>query len=73
MNYSAIDLFCGCGGFSLGLERAGFDVLFGVDHWEVAKKTYDLNFSHPALKLDLSKITASELHKKAGIEKKLIF
>ena len=27
----AIDLFCGAGGLSSGLERAGFDVALGLD------------------------------------------
>ena len=26
-----IDLFCGCGGFSLGLKRAGFEGLAAID------------------------------------------
>ena len=25
--FTFIDLFCGCGGFSLGMERAGFECL----------------------------------------------
>ena len=28
---TAVDLFCGAGGMSLGFEQAGFDVLLGVD------------------------------------------
>ena len=27
----AEDLFCGCGGLSLGFQEAGFDVVLGVD------------------------------------------
>lgn len=29
--YNVIDLFCGCGGLSLGFEKAGFDILLGID------------------------------------------
>lgn len=40
---SAIDLFCGAGGLSLGLERAGFDVLVGADSDEWAVRTHEAN------------------------------
>lgn len=40
---TVIDLFCGCGGLSLGFEEAGYDVLIGIDNWEGALKTYQLN------------------------------
>lgn len=65
--FSAIDLFCGSGGLSLGLESAGFDVLFAADSWPVATETYALNFSHRVLTLDLAEISASRLRVDAGI------
>jgi DNA (cytosine-5)-methyltransferase 1 len=40
---TAIDLFSGAGGLSLGLERAGFDVLVGADSDEWAVRTHDAN------------------------------
>ena len=40
---TAIDLFCGAGGLSLGLERAGFDVLVGADSDAWAVRTHDAN------------------------------
>lgn len=40
---TAVDLFCGAGGLSLGLERAGFDVLVGADSDDWAVRTHDAN------------------------------
>lgn len=48
-----IDLFCGCGGMSLGFERAGFEVVASFDNWEPAVEVYSLNFNHPVFKKDL--------------------
>jgi len=28
---TCLDLFCGCGGFSLGMQHAGFSVLAAID------------------------------------------
>lgn len=44
-----IDLFCGCGGFSLGLERAGFRCVAAIDSNEEAVATYRANFSKESL------------------------
>lgn len=38
-----IDLFCGCGGLSLGFEMAGFDSTLAIDFWKDAIITYNHN------------------------------
>jgi len=43
--FSAFDLFCGCGGLSLGLDRAGFDVVAAVDSDSLSVSTYRMNHS----------------------------
>ena len=40
MEHTAIDLFCGAGGLSAGLEMAGFKVLAGNDIFEAAGETF---------------------------------
>ena len=49
-----MDLFAGCGGLSLGLDEAGFEVVLSVDHDPVALETHRHNLPGPALDLDLS-------------------
>lgn len=45
---TAVDLFCGAGGFSLGIIQAGFDVLAGVESDCCAAETYMTNLgAHP--------------------------
>lgn len=51
-----VDLFCGCGGMSLGFEKAGYDVKAAFDLWDPAIRVYAANFKHPVIKQDLSKI-----------------
>lgn len=40
---TCIDLFCGAGGLSCGFERAGFDILLGVDFDAKALETFEKN------------------------------
>ena len=54
-----VDLFCGCGGLSLGFQNAGFDIVAAYDHWEASLEVYRKNFAHPAIKFDLSDEQAS--------------
>ena len=51
-----VDLFCGCGGMSLGFEKAGFDIVAAFDKWDEAVSVYNLNFAHPAHLMDLADI-----------------
>jgi DNA (cytosine-5)-methyltransferase 1 len=48
MAHTAIDLFCGAGGLSAGLEMAGFTVLAGNDIFDAAGKTFEA--THPRAK-----------------------
>lgn len=54
MTLRAVDLFSGCGGMSLGFERAGIEVVQAVDHWESANRVYAANFEHPVATLDIA-------------------
>lgn len=50
----AVDLFCGCGGMSLGFQNAGYDIVQAYDNWEPAVRTYERNFTHPVCQADLA-------------------
>ena len=49
-----VDLFSGCGGLSLGFEKAGFNIVAAFEWWDTAVKCYMENFTHPVIQLDLS-------------------
>lgn len=49
-----VDLFSGCGGMSLGFEKAGFEILAAFENWAPAIETYSQNFDHPIHEMDLS-------------------
>lgn len=42
-----VDLFCGCGGMSLGFQTAGFEIIAAFDNWAPAVSVYRTNFNHP--------------------------
>jgi len=46
MKHKFIDLFCGAGGFSHGLEMAGFECIGGIELKETIAKTHQLNHKH---------------------------
>jgi DNA (cytosine-5)-methyltransferase 1 len=49
-----VDLFSGCGGLSLGFQKAGFEILAAFDHWKPAVKVYQENFNHPIYATNLA-------------------
>ena len=51
--YKVVDLFCGCGGLSLGFQNAGYEILAAFDNWDEAIKIYTENFTHKVFKKDL--------------------
>lgn len=64
-----LDLFCGCGGFSLGLTRAGFQCLAALDNNKEAIATFQANFSKDILvrRKNLTTFTPAKLAAKLGI------
>ncbi|WP_409199315.1 DNA cytosine methyltransferase [Methanobrevibacter sp. DSM 116169] len=54
---TVIDLFCGIGGFSKGFEMAGFDVILGIDNWNIALDTFKKNHNNTKIiEADLTEI-----------------
>jgi DNA (cytosine-5)-methyltransferase 1 len=65
----AIDLFCGCGGMSVGIRAAGFRILAGVDIEPIYLQTYAHNFPDAeALRLDLSQLSPEAFMERVGIK-----
>lgn len=57
-----IDLFCGAGGFSVGCSWAGFQSVFGVDHFEPAVRTWTRNHPHSIACLgDIAKVDTRQV------------
>jgi DNA (cytosine-5)-methyltransferase 1 len=66
----AIDLFCGCGGLSLGLKKAGYEVVAGVEIDPRASATYALN--HPKTRLiqsDVRNVDAKSVFLSTGLKR----
>lgn len=51
---NCVDLFCGCGGLSLGFLQAGYKIVLGIDSWKKALNIYKKNFSHKVLQEDIA-------------------
>lgn len=49
-----VDLFCGAGGLSKGLEMSGLQGICGLDWFKEAGETYRRNFNHPFVNGDIT-------------------
>jgi DNA (cytosine-5)-methyltransferase 1 len=59
---TAIDLFCGAGGFSLGIENAGFHIAVGVDIQSVNIEYHELNFpASRGICADVTKLSGKDI------------
>lgn len=64
MKTSAIDLFCGIGGLSYGLKKAGIPVLAGIDLDASCRFAYEQNVQAEFVSMDISKVQGKEINKK---------
>ncbi len=70
MEHTAIDLFCGAGGLSAGLEMAGFTVLAGNDIFEAAGETFAR--THPRAKFipgPIEELSVERLMEATGLKR----
>ncbi|HEY5047422.1 MAG TPA: DNA cytosine methyltransferase [Rhizomicrobium sp.] len=66
----AIDLFSGCGGLTLGLKQAGFDVVSAIEIDPIAANTFKANHPEVLVKQsDVRKISATALRRELKIRR----
>lgn len=58
-----IDLFAGCGGFSLGLDKAGFKCKWAIELDEDAVETYKNNLNHNIICDDINNVCINTVPK----------
>lgn len=62
----AIDLFCGTGGLSLGLQQAGIEVVAGIDLEPRCKYPYEHNLKATFIESSVTDVTAETLNRLWG-------
>lgn len=62
LKYKVYSLFTGAGGFDIGFEEAGFEVIGASDIWKESEKTMNLNYPNiPFICKDIRLLTSSEI------------
>lgn len=68
MSGTAISLFCGAGGCSLGFKQAGYDILFASDIDAKTIQTYKTNFPDvKCIRVDIQKLNFTKLLLELGL------
>lgn len=72
-NFTYVDLFAGCGGLSLGLEKAGFSLELAVEKSDMAAETFYHNFIDPITsQVEWKEFCASSTPVEDQAERKLV-
>ena len=59
---ACIDLFCGAGGLTHGLQREGINVVAGVDVEETCRHPFEFNNSAEFINEDVSRVSGLQTH-----------
>ena len=51
MSIHVLDMFCGAGGSSAGARLAGANVVYGIDAWDLAARTFKDNFADATVEI----------------------
>ena len=67
----AVDFFCGGGGMSYGLKKAGIEILAGIDNDKNCRATYEANINGANfIETDVFNLKAENLQKTLGLKKR---
>ena len=61
VSISAVDLFCGVGGLTHGLQKAGINVIKGIDVDPTCKYAYEKNNKARFIEKDIREVTGNEI------------
>lgn len=65
--YNIVDLFCGCGGGAVGIERLGrTNTLFAIDFWKPAVDSYNYNLGNKAIQMDIHSLDEQKIKELIG-------
>jgi DNA (cytosine-5)-methyltransferase 1 len=60
---AGIDLFCGAGGLTYGLQKAGINIVAGIDLDPICEFPFTANNKTRFIKADVRELTAKDLSK----------